>query len=70
MPRRFERSADEQYDVLQCAIEETVNAADMGDYERAVAAVRSQEVQAVTLFALELHELRQLFSSRMGEFGR
>lgn len=57
------RSSDEQHEMLQYALDSVREAAQMsGDpmerHEATLAAVRQQEVEALTLIALELRALR------------
>lgn len=59
MSVRCGRSLEEQHAMLQLGIEASREAVQTGDPAGTEGAVRNQEVQALTLIALELRELRR-----------
>jgi len=62
------RTAEQQHSMLQAGIDETQKQVPNG-HDAVEAALRNQEVQALTLIALELRELRRLKQSQQRGVG-
>lgn len=58
------RTAEQQHTMLLHAMDVAGDAAAAHDNEATIACIRNQEVQALTLIALELRELRRLRQSQ------